>query len=321
MARPIIFNAEPENYSEEARSILNQLGILVEIPANRQALLQEVERADVLIVRLGHQVDDEVFRAGQHLKAVVTATTGLDHIDLDAAKRSRVEVLSLRGERAFLDTITATAEHTWGLLLSLVRYIPWAHEHVCQGYWDRDLFKGRELAGKTLGIVGYGRLGRMVARYGLAFGMPVYVSDPSKPTDTDVTYASLHELLSQSDVVSLHVPLSPSTEGMIGEAELGRMRPGAWLINTSRGVIIDEAALLRHLASNRLGGAALDVMAEESGHDSKWVADSPLIKYARDNRNLLITPHVGGATHDSMRRTEDFMAHKLRSWVQQHSLG
>src|SRR6185312_7830256 len=118
-----------------------------------------------------------VMDAGKRLRAIVTATTGLDHIDLDEAKRRNIAVLSLRGETEFLESVTATAEHTWALLLALVRKVGPAFDHVRRGDWQRDSFVGRTLSGRTLGIVGYGRLGRMVARYGQAFGMNVLVND------------------------------------------------------------------------------------------------------------------------------------------------
>src|SRR6185312_4409684 len=161
-----------------------------------------------------------VMDAGKRLRAIVTATTGLDHIDLDEAKRRGIAVLSLRGETEFLESVTATAEHTWGLLLALVRKVAPAFDDIRKGNWQRDNFVGCTLSGRTLGVVGYGRLGRMVARYGQAFGMNVIVNDiaPAR-LDAGIRSCSLAELLGNSDAVSLHVPLNDTTRGMIGKNE------------------------------------------------------------------------------------------------------
>ncbi|MEJ2304916.1 MAG: NAD(P)-dependent oxidoreductase, partial [Anaerolineales bacterium] len=141
-----------------------------------------VKDYDVLVVRLGLHVDKSVLVAGQRLRAVGTPTTGLDHIDLEAARQRNVTVLSLKGERAFLDEVYATAEHTFALLLSLIRRIPSAFEAVKDYTWRRDLYRGTELYDKVLGIVGFGRLGRMVSKYGLGFGMKVLVYDAFQQT-------------------------------------------------------------------------------------------------------------------------------------------
>ncbi|MBU4277690.1 MAG: hydroxyacid dehydrogenase [Proteobacteria bacterium] len=314
-----ILNIEPQDYSDAARRVLQGLGELVEEPLGRDQLPAGLPGFQVLITRLGHKIDGEVLRAGRDLRCVVSATTGLDHIDLEAAADLGIKVLSLRGEWEFLETVTATAEHTWGLLLALVRRLPAAFDSVRRGEWDRDAFKGRELLDKTLGCVGLGRLGRRVAAYGQAFGMKVaaYDPDPIKWVEGVSRAASLEELLPQCQVLSLHPPLNPHTVGMIGAAQLALLPPGAWLINTARGPLVDEDALLAALESGRLGGAALDVLAHEKG---KTPPPSPLLDYARTNDNLIITPHLAGATQESMAKTELFMAGKLAAWLTAHGL-
>ena len=173
-----ILNLEPEGYCREARAVLERLGEISDGPLCRRELLERISAYDILIVRLHHQIDQEVFEAGKNLKAIVSATTGLDHIDLVTAEARNLPVLSLRGEQTFLSTITATAEHTWGLLLALMRRIPEAIDSVQAGLWNRDALKGHDLEGKRLGIVGFGRLGRQVAMYGSAFRMRVAAYDP-----------------------------------------------------------------------------------------------------------------------------------------------
>jgi D-3-phosphoglycerate dehydrogenase len=260
---------------------------------------------------LAHKIDREVIDAGSHLKTIVTATTGLDHIDVDYASSRGIIVLSLQGESEFLQNINATAEHTWALLLALVRRIPQAFLSVRAGEWDRDRSWGNELKGKFLGIIGLGRIGRMVARYGIAFGTAVAAFDPHAKDWMDGVnrQSNLSDLLRSSDIISLHVPLNDETVGMIGAGELALLHPGAVLVNTSRGEVVDEASLVQALQKRALAGAALDVICSELDQ-AKW-RSSPLMAYASTHENLLITPHIGGATHESLSKTEVFMARKL----------
>jgi len=310
-----ILNAEPDGYCDEARAVLERCGELVAKSLSREALLQEVADADVLIVRLAHEVDAELLAAGRRLKAVVTATTGLDHVDLEEARRRGVAVISLRGESEFLRSVPATAEHTWALLLALTRRIVAARHAVTLGRWDRDALRGHDLAGRRLGLLGLGRIGRLVAGYGRAFAMDVRAFDPHAPDGLDgvARAASLPALLAESDVLSIHVPLDATTEGLVGAAELAALPPGALLVNTSRGAVVDEAALLEALRGGRLAGAALDVIPGE--REAGRRAASPLIAYAAERENLLITPHIGGATYESMARTEVFVAQKLEMFL------
>lgn len=306
-----ILNAEPLNYSAEANALLKRLGTVVAKEMSRAQLIHELREYDVLIVRLAHQVDREIMEAAPNLKVIVTATTGLDHIDLEHARARGITVLSLQGETDFLRTVSATAEHTWALLLGLLRLLVLASEAGASGNWDRDAFRGHELYGKRLGLIGLGRIGVMVARYGRAFSMEVGAFDPfiSEWTEDVWQAPALSDLLKRSDVLSLHVPLNAQTKGMIGFQEIKLLPPGAVLINTSRGQLIDEAALLQALEGGWLAGAALDVVADERNADQR--IDSPLLNYARKSKNLLITPHIGGATYESMAKTEVFMANKL----------
>lgn len=305
-----ILNLEPAGYSSEAKGILDYLGDVDDGPFDRSALLDRVGSYDVLIVRLGHQIDAEVLDRADLLSTVVTATTGLNHIDLEEAYRRGISVLSLRGEREFLDGIYATAEHTWALVLSLCRHLPAAHAEVMNNSWERDLFKGTELHGKCIGIVGFGRIGTKVARYGVGFGMRVLVYDPKFPQGVSeiAEHVCLNRLLSEADIVSLHVNHDESTHELIGEKELRAMKPGAVLVNTARGEIISEDALLSCLSDRQIGGAALDVL---TGENDGWTSSKRLIEYARSHSNVLITPHIGGCTEESMKKTEIFMAKKL----------
>lgn len=308
-----ILNVEPDQYSDDARSILKKIGHLVEQNMERTELLARIREFDILIVRLRHQVNAEMLNAAPSLKVIVSAATGLDHIDMESAVQKNIAVLSLRGEVEFLRSIPATAELTWGLLLALTRNIPSAHASVLEGEWQRDRFKGHELAAKRLGILGLGRIGEKVARYGLVFGMQVSAYDPyCKDVKPGVLMKdSLEALLHETDVLSIHVPLNAETINLVGMKELQMLPTGSYLINTARGAILDESALLFNLLSGHLAGAALDVLAGEIR--SEW---SPLIDHARMHSNLLLTPHIGGATYESMRATEIFMAKKLKHYME-----
>lgn len=315
----IILNAEPSGYSAEARDILQLIGDVREVECTtREMLIDQIEDVDVLIVRLAHMIDVGILEKAKSLKVIVSATTGLNHIDLQAATDRRIKILSLKGERDFLKQITATAEHTWGLLLALVRKLPGAVSHVRDNGWDRDQFQGRQLSGLTLGIVGFGRLGTILADYGRAFRMSVIAYD-EKPVEHPefVEMTELDQLLAKADVICLLPSLQTSSQKMIGKAEFDHMKPDSVLINTSRGEVLDSNALLDALEQGKLAGAALDVLDSEAEHADNWQQNHPLIAFAKNSDRLLITPHIGGATYDSMRQTEVFMAEKLSNLIKE----
>jgi D-3-phosphoglycerate dehydrogenase len=309
--------AESRGFSTEAARLLRQLGDLALADLNRADLLQAVCEADVLWVRLGHRIDTEVLAAAPGLRILVTPTTGLNHIDVEEAHQRGIRVLSLRGEVDFLREVRATAEHTLALILALLRQIPAAATHVRAGGWDRDLFRGHELSDKVAGVVGYGRLGRLVAHSLNALGVRVLVTDPhvgSDAVESGLVVLSLDELLRKADIVTLHVAYSSTTQGFFGQREFSLMKEGSWFVNTSRGELVDEIALLAALRSGRLAGAALDVISDEH---SGGLGDHPLIRYARDHDKLIVTPHIGGCTVESMAKTEVFMAKRLTEVVTQ----
>ena len=207
-----ILNAESAGYDPGARQLLSAWAEVIDADLDRDGLIDALGEVDAVIVRLRTKIDQEVLEAGgDRLRVLVTATTGLDHVDLDAAEASGVTVLSLKGETEFLRTIVATAEHTWALLLGLVRRLPAAAAAGAQGATvaDRDRYRGGELGGATLGVVGLGRIGSIVATYGQAFGMDVIAHDPHVSTAPSgvVMVDDLHTLCARSDVVSIHVPI------------------------------------------------------------------------------------------------------------------
>ena len=310
-----ILNAEPEDYSEEAFQVLQSIGEVVAEPVSQDCLAERVQGFDALIVRLHLRVTEEILAAADQLRVVVTATTGLDHIDLESAKKRGIKVVSLFGETEFLRTIPATAEHTWALLLALVRQIPWAFYDVDQGNWDRDRFRGHDLRGKRLGILGLGRLGQQVANYGSAFGMKVGAHDPFlNEWPAGVTpFKALEDFLGWSEILSIHLPLNRTTREFLNKERLQILPKGAWVVNTARGAVWDEQAVVDLLETGHLAGVAVDVLAEEQPAERR--EQSPMLAYARTHNNLLITPHIGGATIESMAMTEVFVARKLAQFL------
>jgi D-3-phosphoglycerate dehydrogenase len=313
-----ILNAECGRFSAEARTALQALGQVDEVEADRDFLLQHVADYDVLVVALRNTIDAALLEHARRLKVIVTPTTGLNHIDQAAARSRNITILSLQGETGFLNQVSATAELTWGLLLALLRHIPAAHASVMQGRWDRNAFYGHELKDKTLGIVGCGRLGSMVARYGLAFRMSVLAHDIRPAEQEGVAFVALPELLQRSDVVSLHLPLNDATRNFFDACCFARMKQGAVLLNTARGELVDTSALLDALGNGRVAGAAMDVLADETSLDPEWLGRHPLASYARTHGNVLISPHIGGVTHESVSSTNLFMIRKLERYVAQH---
>jgi len=319
---PCILISESADYSPEALGIYASMGPVLKGSGDREWVLRHLSEAIALVVRLGIQVNAEIFQHAPNLRVVVSPTTGLDHIDLEAARSRGVEVLSLKGETEYLRGIPATAELSWGLLLGLIRRIPFAFQQVCKGGWDRDPFRGHDLRGRILGIVGLGRIGCMMASFAHAFGMRVMAFDPHpERVPLDVELVDFNHVLRVSDVVTIHVPLQAETRGLISTEQFQLMKEEALLINTSRGGIVDERALLGALKSGQIAGAALDVLEMEQLQRCDGAASLALIEYARNHQNVLITPHIGGASMDSMAKTEIYMAKKCGVFFQNQGNG
>ena len=267
-----------------------------------------LKSVEVAMAPLGFSFNREKIDRCTNLKIIASSTLSVPHIDIEYAHSKGIRVCYLGSEKDFLETITPTAELAWGLVIAVTRKIPWAHRAVCSGEWNGRSF-GRQtprmLSAMTLGIVGLGRLGSLVASYGKAFGMKVYYYSPSSRNSAYERCQTLEELARCSDIVSVHAQHKPETEGLINNKFMVAMKPGSFIINTSRGELIDESALLNSLESGHLGGASLDVLAGEykQGFKSK-LNDNPLVKYARTHDNLILTPHYGGATVDAWIKTE-----------------
>lgn len=316
MEKLVTLIAESRDYSEYAKDIYRSLGDVHELTES-EAAKKEGQKflADILVVRLKYTIDNFWFDKMSNLKVIATPTTGLNHIDIAEAEKRGIKIISLRGHTAFLDKITTTAEETLGLMIALIRKIPGAFDYVKDGGWvDRDRFRGHQLAGKTLGILGLGRLGKIVARYAPALGMRVIASDPnvseSDMAKLGVVKVQPEILFRESDVLSLHVLLTDATKNLVKEEHFQTMKPTAYFINTARAEVVAEDALEKALEEKWIAGAAVDVMRGEEGglKFEKQLKDNRLWKYAKTHDNLIIVPHIGGAAFEAMHATEDFIA-------------
>ncbi len=298
--------AEP--FSETGIDVLRDAGIEVVSAVGKSSadLRAALADADGLIVRSETRVDRALLASGPRLAVVARAGVGVDAIDVPAATDAGIVVLNTPGA----NTLAAT-EQTFALMLSLVRHVPSAVASIRAGRWERKPFIGTELHGKTLGIVGLGRIGGAVALRAAAFGMRLVASDPfisgARAEALGAELLPLDDLLARADIVTLHVPLGPQTRGMIGRSELARMRPHALIVNCARGGVIEETALYEALEAKAIRGAAIDVVAEEP--------PPPDGTGARLHRHPLViaTPHLGGSTVEALERIAIELAQDVAS--------
>lgn len=277
---------------------------------SREELEAALPGAAALVVRSRTRVDEALLARADSLEVIGRAGAGVDNIDVPAATRRGIAVLNAPGGNT-----VSTAELTLGLLLAAVRRIPEADRAVRGGGWPRSELRGAELRGKTLGVIGAGRIGAELVRLGRALGMRVLVTDPyvteERARDLLAQRVELPALLGQADFVTVHTPLTDATRRMIGRAELELMKPGAVLVNAARGGIVDEAALAAALREGRLGGAALDVFESEP-----LPARSPL----REAPRLVLTPHLGAATGEAQREVAIEIAEAVRDALLEREL-
>lgn len=259
---------------------------------DKNALLKIMPEVEILVVRSATKVTAEIIEAGKKLKLIARAGVGLDNVDAEAAEARGIMVKNTPGANAI-----SVAELTFGLLLGLVRQIPRGVYGIKDGKWEKKDLKGNEIFGKTMGIIGFGAIGRTVAKIALAFGMKVVAYDPYvNSTDLEVTLVdSVDKLLPVADVVSLHIPLTPETKHIIGEKEISLMKDGVIIINASRGGTIDEQALYNGLISEKISGAALDVFEVEPPSDE-------LRRKLIGLGNVICTPHIGASTSEGQKR-------------------
>lgn len=310
---------EPKDYSKKALEVYRSLGLVYfypELSAKEKKSI--LSRLNIIVIGLAIQLDKNFIDQMPHLKIIASPATGMNHIDTDYVKSKKIKIISLRGRKGFLRNVPSTAEETMALLLSLIRNIPWAFDDVKAGRWNRLNWRGHQLLGKTIGLLGFGRLGKIVARYAKAFGMKVIVCDPNVSEkfikSRGANQISMEKLFKESDIVSLHVLLTNDTHNLVTAKHLRSMKPTAYLINTARAELIEKDALHQALKNKWISGAAIDVLWNERGDGDHLKKDS-LWQYAKTHQNLIIAPHIGGATFEAMAVTQDFIAELVKKYL------
>jgi D-3-phosphoglycerate dehydrogenase / 2-oxoglutarate reductase len=277
---------------------------------DKNELAEIIGEYDGLIVRSKTKVTAELIEHAARLRVVGRAGTGVDNIDVAAATRRGIVVMNA----AAGNTVT-TAEHTWAMLMALARQIPQADASMKAGRWEKNRFLGVELLGKTLGIIGLGRIGSTVAERARAFGMTVVAYDPyftaEAARDIGIEMSALDELFPRADFITVHTPLTEETRGIINAASIEKMKDGVRLINCARGGLIDEAALVDALRSGKVAGAALDVFEKEP-----TPADNPLLGFDQ----LIATPHLGASTAEAQLGVATMIAEQVRDYLQDGSV-
>ena len=300
---------EKKNFSEK---FINKIKIhynATVLDLNREEILSKVWDIEILAIRFTTIVDANLLKIMPNLKFIICPTTGLDHISLDLMEKNNILLLSLKGEKNFINKINATPEHTFALILCLIRNIIPSYNEVLKGNWSQSEFRGTELFKKTIGIVGMGRVGKKIANFSTAFGMRVLYFDPYVNIKPYEKVYLLEDLAKKSDVVSIHIPLNNENVNIINKDFFSKMKKNSIFINTSRADVIDNLELVNHLKNNKIYAAALDVV--EKDNLENFVSQN-LLSYAKKNKNLIITPHIAGNTEESVELTDMFVLSKLR---------
>jgi len=263
-------------------------------------ILERIGEYHALVSRSETRVTRELIDRARKLKVIARAAVGIGNIDVEYATERGILVINTPGKNT-----NSAAELTFALLLAVVRNLVPAHQNMLALKWDRHRFAGRELAGKTIGIIGLGNVGHRVARFARAFDMNVLAYDPYIADDVFERHGArkvdFGHLIAESDVVTVHVPKTPETTGMIGAPEIARMKAGVIVLNTARGGVIDEAALLAALRSGKVGGAGIDTWEEEPPKDNPF----------RDLPNVVMTPHIGASTEEAQRRIAESVSEQV----------
>lgn len=292
----------PESLAQEGIDKLKvEVEVDVRLGMDRQALIDCIDEYDAIIVRSATKIDAELINRASNLKVIGRAGIGLDNIDLDAATRKGVVVVN-----APQSNILSAAEHTMAMLLSMARQIPAADASLRSGKWERDRFTGVELHGKTLGILGMGRIGTLVAQRASAFGMRLIAFDPyvSKPRAAQLGIelcGSILELCAQADFITVHAPKTSETQALLSDAEFAEMKPGVRIVNVARGGIVDEQALMRAHLSGKVAGAAFDVFENEPPGEHPFFAVD----------GFVVTPHLGASTEEAQTKAGTAIAEQV----------
>lgn len=312
MTGAVVGILEPDGFSTKARAMLENAGFATKALAPDDDLAGFLADVDALFIRLGRQIDRTFLEQAPNLRWLVSPTTGVTHIALDATAARRVRVLTLAGKTHLIEHITSTPEHALGLTLALLRNYGRAFVTADAPHWDRDSVRGHMLAGQRIGLIGHGRVGRRLAMCFTMLGCTVVTHDPALREDGPHArlLPSVDAVIAGSDIVVLAASYAPGDPVILDERRLDALA-GKFLVNIARGELIDEEALVARLDQDLFAGVALDVIHDENTPANNLARLAALTP----KRNLLLTPHVGGATWQAMALTEEIMAEQfLAAW-------
>jgi phosphoglycerate dehydrogenase-like enzyme len=297
---------EPKDFSNKALDILSSIGN-IELFDNID-LDSFLSDKEIIFIRLGYFIDKSFLNKAKKLNYISTPTTGLNHIDLYESVKRDIKIISLKGEDKFLSKIRATPEHTFGLVLSLLRNYKNAFLSQYHSEWDREKYKGFELYNNSVGIIGFGRVGKILAKYFEAFGTKVYyydIDNSIKEINNSIKINSISELIDISNIVILSASCSETDHHFFDKIYIDLLK-NKYFINTARGELVDETYLIKKIKENHFKGLAIDVIQNEQSENHLDI----FLELAEE-KNFIITPHIAGATYSSMYRTEEFIVKKL----------
>ncbi len=291
-----------------SKSLLFDLKKYFIIKENNKKNLQNLKDVNAIYTKFNYLINDKFIKKTPSLKYIISNVTGLDRVDEKFSKKKGIKIFSLKGEEKFLKNITSTAEFTFALIFALLKKIPHAHNSMLNKKSNRYDYLGQNLYKKTLGIIGFGRNGKLISRYGKAFGMDVLSTDKKKMKGN----ISFKKVLAHSDIISINVDLNKSTKNLINKQTLKIIKKNCFIINTSRAEIINQKDLILILKKNKIGGFASDFLEQKN---LKYTNSSKkIINLAKIKKNIILTPHIGGATKESLTKTEEFVFKKLISY-------
>lgn len=300
---------ESDHFSSIALKKLSEIGNVKLLDCkSEQELITECIDVSIIFVRLKFKITSSVIDQLPNLKYILSATTGTDHIDEDYFASKGGRIITLKGETDFLESIPSTAEHTWALILSLIKKVPFAFDDVKRGNWNRDAFKNNNLRGKNIAILGMGRVGKQVAHIASVFGMKIGFYDTLAFESSYERFETPEALFNWADIISIHIPYTKENDNFIDEKLINFTKKEVFFINTSRGKVWNEKIIAKKLEEGSIKGIATDVIHDEFQHGN---IENDLVALAKRRFNIIITPHIAGATFESMAMTEEFVVGKF----------
>lgn len=307
--KPLVVFTGPDHSAKVVEEVLGEWFDVCAVEPTPESLLPQFKRCHAFLdASMKVPLSGQDIAEAENLKLIVTATTGATHIDGSALEARNIPLLTLKGQKQILQQLTPAAELSWALVMACARQLPKSLQHVHDAGWDRTLFPGMMLKGKRIGLIGMGRIGGWMARYANAFGMDICYYDPMQSEAPEYAQSvSLEELVSTSDVISIHVHVTEETGGMVDKALISKFKPGSIFVNTSRGELTDEAALVDALEEGRIAAVGVDVLVGEPE-----IEKNVLWQYAQDHSNVLITPHIGGFCPNAVDQVVEFSARRIQ---------